>query len=149
MKQLIITLLAAITTLSAVAQRQLIIGSKAPSLKDVEWIDVAPRDTDSPILIEFYQESNPTSVKFLEKLPPLQQQYGATIAFVVLTSDSRAQAEALSGRGFFVGYDPKGEVFKDFGVLFTPFTMILDSKGLIHWQGNLSNITTKALESVK
>lgn len=150
MKQLLLMLAIVTLTFEAtVAQRQFVIGSKVPSMKDIEWIDIAPQSTNIPMLIEFYQSSNPTSVKLLDKLPDLQQSYGSTIAFVVLTGDSRSVAESLSGRGYFVGYDPQGEVFKNFGVRFTPFTMIVDSKGLLHWQGNLSNITTKALETVK
>lgn len=149
MKQLLLVLVVMISAFGvSVAQKQYVIGSKTPSLKDVEWIDEVPEDTDSPILIEFYQSSNPTSVKLLEKLPVLQQSYGSKLIFVVLTRDSRSVAESLSGRGYFVGYDPEGKVFENFGVRFTPFTMIVDSKGLLHWQGNLSNITPKALDSV-
>lgn len=149
MKKTILLLLSLSSALPVLSQHQLVIGSKAPSFKDIEWIEQAPRDTDSPILIEFYQGSNPTSVKLLEKLPAIEQQYGDRMVFVVLTCESRAQAESLAGGRYFVGYDPSGDVFKSFGVRFTPFTMIVDSKGLLHWQGNLSNITPKALDSVK
>lgn len=133
---------------SDIQAQKLVIGSKAPSLKDVEWLNSTPAD-GRVMLIEFFQASNPTSVKFLDKLVGISQNHGDRIAIIVLSRDSRDQLHQLVELPYHIGFDQKGAVYDAYGVMYTPFTMLVDSKGRVAWLGNLGNITESSLTEVK
>lgn len=138
-----------VCTMPLRAQR-LVIGSKAPSLKSVEWLGDTPEvGGGKAILVEFYQSSNPSSVKFFEKLGPINDKYGSKMMIVVLGRDSRDAMLELTDLPYFVGFDAGGAAYSAYGVRFTPFTMLVDSKGNVAWMGNLGNITDAVLEGVE
>ena len=146
-------LLAMITTLAiqAAAAQKLVIGSKTPDFKEVEWKTAAPGGSKA-VLVEFYQSSNQTSESLYPKLADIYSKYSATLDIVVLTREDNAAIDLLTdndGWKYSFGYDPTGKAYEAFGVKFVPFTMLIDSKGNLLWQGNLSNITDQALQKAK
>ena len=151
MRKLILLSLLAFTFAQAGFAQKLIIGSKTPDLKGVEWKTSAPQ-TGKATLIEFYQSTNESSSKLYLKLAKIASKYGGAIDIVVLTREDNATINSLvqqDGSRYSFGYDADGTVYDAYGVKFVPFTMLVDSKGNLLWQGNLSNITDQVLQKVK
>ena len=53
------------------------------------------------------------------------------------------------GDRYYIGADPDGKVYRTFNVRFLPYTILVDSKGELYWQGNLGNITDAVLQKVR
>ncbi|WP_300829205.1 hypothetical protein [uncultured Rikenella sp.] len=141
----------------AVATRaqKLVIGSRVPDLKGVAWSTLPPR-TEAPMLIEFYAPDNASSARFFPKLAEIQHRHGngnRGIQIVVLTRGVAATTldslRARYGERYFIGSDPDGRVYRAFHVQYVPYTILVNSKGELYWQGNLGNLPMSTLEGVR
>lgn len=154
MKRILILLtLTALAAGKAFAQK-LVIGSRIPDLKAVQWLTAAPR-AEVPMLIEFYNPDNASSVRFFPKLAEVDHKYGngdSGIQIVVLVAQLGPAAERLRrdyGENYYIGVDPDGKVYQAFNVRFLPYTILVSSKGELYWQGNLGNLTDEMLRKVR
>lgn len=145
------TILLLITMFLALPQTQaqkLVIGSKIPELKSVKWLSKEPNLSQSAF-IEFYQSSNSTSKQYFPKLANIYA-YKSNVTVIVLTrenNDAIAQLVKDFGGQYSIGYDVDGKVFEAFGVRFVPFSMVVDGKGNLLWQGNLSQFTDELMKT--
>ena len=149
-KRILLTIIVALLIQTATSQK-LVIGSKTPVFKDVEWKTAAPGGGKA-VLVEFYQSSNHTSESLYSKLADIHSKYSNNVDIVVLTRENNAMIDRLidsDGQKYSFAYDPDGKTYEAFGVKFVPFTMLIDSKGSMLWQGNLSNITGQVLQKAK
>ena len=155
MKKSLIYIVAPLLLLTSIVGRaygqKLVIGSEVPNLKEVKWQGAAPPNGKA-MLIEFYQESNPTSRGFFSKLAPVKSNNGEKVSIVVLTRDSGAPLEKLVasyGDNYYIGLDDTGNTFTNFGVKYLPYTMLVDSKSKILWIGNLGNLQQSSIDKIK
>lgn len=150
--------LALLATGTALAQK-MVIGSRIPDFRGVHWLTSAPAGPGSgqtaPMLVEFYDPDNATSARFFPKLADIWQKYGngdSGIRIVVLVARKGPAADKLLkeyGDRYHIGTDPDGKVYQAFNVQFLPYTILVDSKGELYWQGNLVNITDAVLQKVR
>lgn len=159
MKRLLILLiLTALAAGEAFAQK-MVIGSRIPDFKGVQWLTVAPAGPGSsqtaPMLIEFYNPDNASSVRFFPKLADVKSRHGngaSGVQIVVLVAQSGPAADKLRqdyGDKYYIGVDPDGKVYQSFNVRFLPYTILVNSKGELYWQGNLGNLTDEVLRKVR
>lgn len=153
MKKLLVLSLALLAAGTAFAQK-LVIGSRIPDLKAVQWLTAAP-GAEVPMLIEFYDPDNASSVRFFPKLADVKRKYGnggSGVQIVVLVAQPGPAAEQLRrdyGDRYCIGVDPDGKVYRSFNVRFLPYTILVNSKGELYWQGNLGNLTDEVLRKVR
>lgn len=143
---------------TAFAQK-MVIGSRIPDFRGVQWLTAAPAGPGSgqtaPMLVEFYDPDNATSARFFPKLADIRQKYGngdSGIQIVVLVARQGPAADKLlkeSGDRYYIGTDPDGKVYQAFNVQFLPYTILVDTKGELYWQGNLGNITDAVLQKIR
>lgn len=157
MKKILPLLLAILITGPALSQK-MVIGSKVPDLKTVEWLTTAPPPLDGsearPMLIEFYDPGNSTVNRLFPRLRDIKAKYGnnSSLLIILLTRQSGPIIQQLvqdHGNDYYIGSDPDGKTYQNFNVRFLPYTILVDSKNQLHWQGNLSNITDHALTSIR
>ena len=152
-KTLILLTLAVLAAGQAFAQK-MVIGSRIPDLKTVQWLTLAPK-AEAPMLIEFYNPDNTSSARFFPKLADIKARHGngdSGIQIVVLTQLKGSALEKLAadyGEAYYIGGDPDGKVYQAFNVQFLPYTILVSSKGELYWQGNLGNITDAVLQKVR
>ncbi|WP_294599785.1 hypothetical protein [uncultured Rikenella sp.] len=155
MKKLLLLLGLTLGSGSIATQAQkLVIGSRVPDFKGVEWSTLPPR-AEAPMLIEFYAPENATSARFFPRLAEIRHRHGngnRGIQIVVLTRKAGAVTDSLKakyGERYFIGSDPDGKVYRAFHVQYVPYTILVDSKGELYWQGNLGNLPASVLERVR
>lgn len=149
MKNLILITILTLSTLATDAQR-LVIGSKVPDLKGVQWLNGAPSSSRSAF-IEFYQSTNSTSKQYFPKLK-IVKELNPNITIIVLVRESNEVIDKLvaeHGSNYYFAYDADGSVYESFGVKFVPFSMIIDPKGNLQWQGNLLQLTPETVKNAK
>lgn len=146
MKKLIF-LLALCLMLPAASAQKMVIGSKVPDFKGVQWQSSAPA-SGKPMIVEFYNPDNSSSARFFPKLAEIKSKYGNKLEVVVLIQNG-STIGALNTSGYAIGTDPDGKVYQNFNVQFLPYTILVSSKGELFWQGNLGNITDDVLQRVK
>lgn len=140
--------------LTATRAQKLVIGSRVPDFKGVEWSTLPPR-AEVPMLIEFYDSGNASSARFFPRLAEIHHRHGngnRGIQIVVLTRGGEPALDSLRakyGERYFIGSDPDGRVYRAFHVQYVPYTILVNSKGELYWQGNLGNLPTSALEGVR
>lgn len=154
MKKILILLTLAVLAAGQALAQKMVIGSRIPDLKAVQWLTLAPK-TEVPMLIEFYNPDNTTSARFFPKLADIKARHGngdSGIQIVVLTQLKGTALEKLAkdyGEVYYIGGDPDGKVYQAFNVQFLPYTILVSSKGELYWQGNLGNITDAVLQKVR
>lgn len=153
MKKFFVAALSILTLLAPISlfAQKLVIGSKAPDMKNIEWKSGAPAENKA-MIVEFYQSTNPTSVKLFPKLADIKSKHGDKLNVVVITRESNEAIDKLVadyGALYSIGYDAGGKTYESFGVKFVPFTMLVDAKGTLIWQGNLGNITDDNVSKIK
>lgn len=149
MKRILFLLLACGAMIATATAQKLIIGSKTPDLKGIEWHGSAPTP-GQPMLIEFYDPQNASSKQFHGRMGVIAQQY-SHLSTVVLTRSRAAFEQVVSenNAAWNVGLDAEGRTYQAFNIRFLPFAVLIDSKGNLFWQGNLGNLPNEMLQSVK
>lgn len=140
-----------VTAVLPTRAQKLIIGSKLPDFKGITWLSTTPAEK-VPMVIEFHNPQNATSGKFFCKLKEIKSKYGGRIQIVVLTTQHTPEIDQIvesQGGDYSVGYDATGRVYQNFNVRYLPYTIVANSAGELFWQGNLGNITSDVLDSVK
>lgn len=103
------------------------------------------------MLIEFYNPGNSSSARFFPKLGEIKQKYGNRIEVIAVVPQGVdiEQSGLKNQTAFPIGHDREGKTYQNFNVKYLPYTILVDSKGELFWQGNLGNITNDILNSVK
>lgn len=134
--------------------QKLVIGSKVSDHKEVEstqWKNKV-KDPQSVWIIDFFSTANPTSVEFYNNhLPSIAEKIGDGAEVVIVTTKETDEFKAIFEQDkdkYAFAVDPKGGLFKLFGVQYLPFTVIVDHKGKILWQGNLSKLDEEIIKDV-
>lgn len=131
--------------------QKLVIGSKMPELKGVEWLSPLNKG-DKALFVVFYQSTSPSSARELLELDGIYTKYGAKIQILILTREQSLSIDLLVsqyGKKYAIGYDSSGSAFETLGVKFLPFAMLFNSKKELYWQGNLTNISPDTLQQVR
>lgn len=159
MKKIFLMMSLFLLVAGTVRAQKMVIGSRIPDFKGVEWLTTQPdgagSDHPTPMLIEFHHPSNASCIRFFPKLASIWSDYGTEtdgLQIVVLVAQDRSYAEQMYrdyGDKYFIGIDPDGRVYQTFNVQFLPYTLVVNSRGEVYWQGNLGNLPNEVLQKVK
>lgn len=145
MKYIISLLVLTAAFIGSAGAQKLVIGSRVPSIKgdkDVEWLSSAPTK-DKAMLIDFFSTDNPSCIKEYALLKPIIEQWEAELDIVIISQgdspEFRSMVDADGGRYSFA-LDADGNVFAAYGVRYLPFYMLVNAKGEMIWQGNISTL---------
>ena len=82
----------------SVMAQKMVIGSRVPDFKGVQWMTTMPHTSETPeaapMLIEFYNPDNASSVRFFSKLAGVKERH-PKIQIVVLVARNKQSAEQL------------------------------------------------------
>jgi len=134
--------------LSPASAQKLVIGSEIASFKslkgEISWISEYP--TGDSMLIDFYQPSNPTCVKNLDRLLTIADSKRGILSVVIMTREPDDRLLAVTDR-ICVGVDTTGNgFFERCHVQYLPYTMLVDGKNQLLWHGILNTLSDEMLD---
>lgn len=132
----------AFLTATAVNAQKLVIGSRMPELRGIQWLSSAP-PSGKPLFVDFYQSSNKSCQQNIEKFADMKAE-DPDYSFVIITRENNDAISSLVkkyGSKYSIGYDATGKIYDAFGVKFVPFSMAFNAKEEMTWQGNVSQLS--------
>ncbi len=154
MKRILAVIALILLSTGSLFAQKLVIGSQVTDHKLVEGVKwyTTPRNPESIWIIDFYSSDNPSSVEFYSR--NIDRIYGAVtdnVEIVVLSNKLTDDFKKLieeDGAKYVFGHDSKATLFKLFGVKYIPYTVVVDNKGKVLWQGDLSKLTDSQLQKI-
>ena len=146
-------LLAAILCMSgAIRAQNIVIGERAPELKNVTWLASRnPTAADLSFLV-FFHSSNKGCTASLDALRDLSNKLGSKLRIIIITQeDSDKIAPILTpyiSEQIGVALDHDKKVFGSFGVDFVPFSVLIDAKNQVLWMGNPQSMTSSFIQKI-
>lgn len=152
MKRVILLLAAVFLTLGTLQAQNIVIGERAPELKNITWLsDRQPVAAEFTLLV-FFHSSNEGCIRALSNLEELSSKLGSKLRIVVVTQEEAGKiAPILSPRlspRFGVALDPTKRTFSGFGVEFVPFSVLIDSRNRVVWMGNPMTVTSSFIQKI-
>jgi len=140
MKRAVFTALAAAFFCTAASAQHLALGERIPKIKTQKWLDdIVPQQTEYTY-IEFVRSTTaPCIASFLKiKEYVTDRDIPFGVVFVVCDEPSQTDPRLRECLGGNVGalIDDTGRIFKDFGVRYVPFGVVIDRKRRAVWFGN-------------
>jgi len=123
-----------------------LLGKAAPALEVEKWIGDKPVLDGKFVLITFWAPWSIPCRKCLPELNALQKKFGDKLAVVGLSSEADIPADLKIE--FFSGIDTKAKLSSALGIGSIPSVLLLDSKGIIRYQGHPAAVTEKKLEAL-
>ena len=141
MKNLIILLLLLGGSITAMAQTPIVNSKiKYKDFKDVKWINGGDIHDEQTTLVEFYIDGNPSCRVIMDEvlLPMHKDKPDVQIIILAFEESTRLRVIAENYPGVNIGLDPKGSVFKLFGVKYVPQSVLIGENDRIKWRGALN-----------
>jgi cytochrome c biogenesis protein CcmG, thiol:disulfide interchange protein DsbE len=144
---------AAITSEDSLADpvsKSSLIGKRAPAIKGEKWLGEKPVLEGKLVLVAFWAPWSIPCRKYIPTLDRLQTKFAGKLAVVGVTSESEAEVADMTEpkMDFATVLDPKVQLGAIVGVTSVPYVMLVDSKGVVRYQGHPSAITEKQVESL-
>ena len=152
MKGLLLLTLLLFTGLGNSRAQNIALGERVPDLKVEKWLDNR-RPAATPLTyIEFYHSSNRAGSASLDQLQATARQMKGRLHIVVVTREREEKVVHLLrpylSEHLYVGFDPSGHSFDNFGVSYLPFGVLVDAKNRALWMGNSLQITVANIEKI-
>lgn len=152
MKRVFLLLVAVLTSLGATHAQNIVIGERAPELKNVTWLSTRnPAAADLSYLV-FFHSSNKGCMDSLNTLQDLSNKLGSKLRIIIITQeDSDKIAPILTPyitERIGVALDREKKVFGSFGVDFVPFSVLIDAKNRVVWMGNPQSMTSSFIQKI-
>lgn len=153
MKGLLLLTLLLFTGLNASRAQNIALGERVPEPKIGSWLDNRHPTSAAPLTyIEFYHSSNRAGTASLDRLKATAEALNGRLRIVVISIE-REEKVALILRPYlskylYVGFDPSGHSFTNFGVSYLPFGVLVDAKNRALWMGNSLQITVANIEKI-
>lgn len=130
-----------------------VLGERVSEIRSEKWLDNVQPVAAPLTVIAFFTASNPACVKSLAHLHDLAEQLGKRLRVIAVTRDPVEQAGPvaapyLSPR-MTVAFDPEGRIFKNFGVNYVPFSMLVNERNRLLWQGNSLQLTESIVSTAQ
>ncbi len=129
------------------------LGQKVPEIRAEAWLDRV-RPAPAPLtVLTFFTVSNPVCEQTLEHLHALTDKEDSRLRVIIITRDDEAKiapimAPYLSPR-MVVAFDADGKIFKSLGVNYAPFSLLVDARNRMLWQGNPLRLTEKIVSTAQ
>ena len=129
--------------------QNIVIGEKAPELKNVLWLaDKAPAASDYSLLI-FFHSSNRGCFASIDNVQKVSKGVEHKFKIIVITQEEADKIAPLLtsylSERFGVAFDHEKKIFANFGVQFVPFGVTTDAKNRVQWMGNPQTLTNKLI----
>jgi cytochrome c biogenesis protein CcmG/thiol:disulfide interchange protein DsbE len=127
-----------------------LIGKPAPAIKGGKWLGEKPALEGKIVLVAFWAPWSIPCRKYIPELNALQKKFAGKLAVVGVTSESEAEIADLTEPKieFASVIDPKAKFGATVGVMSIPYVLLIDSKGIVRYQGHPTAITEKVLENI-
>jgi len=127
-----------------------LIGKPAPKIKGDKWLGEKPDCEGKAMLVAFWEPWSIPCRKYLPTLDGFQRRFEGKLAVVGVTSEQEDEEEetAQTKMEFASLLDPKAQLSATVGVTSVPYVMLVDTKGVVRYQGHPSAITDKQLENL-
>ncbi len=127
---------------------QSLIGKSAPAIKGEKWLGEKPALEGKPVLVAFWAPWSIPCRKFIPELGRLQKKFAGKLVVVGVTSESEAEIADMTEPklDFASVLDPKAEIGATVGVTSVPYVLLVDSTGVVRYQGHPGAITEKQVE---
>lgn len=105
----------------------------------------------APAYIDFFILGSPQNDKQIAALQEIASQFKYEVNFILITKDDVDKVKEYFQEkdvNFTVYHDEEGETFKNFGVKFVPFAVLVDKKGNFIWQGKNTTINENIIYQV-
>jgi thiol-disulfide isomerase/thioredoxin len=123
-----------------------LLGKKAPALEVGKWLDEAPALEDKYVLVLFWAPWSSASRQCIPELNGLQKKFSKQLAIVGITPTE--ELEESPKPEFACAADSKSKLSIASGVTSIPSALLIDSKGIVCYQGHPAAITEKKLEAI-
>jgi thiol-disulfide isomerase/thioredoxin len=125
------------------------LGKPAPAFDFGTWIGEKPTLEGKSVLLTFWAPWSLPCRKWIPELNALQKKFGEKLVLVAVCSEPQTEVSEIPGvkPEFPAAIDPKWKFASALGVTSVPCVILLDSKGVVRYQGHPSAITEQRLEA--
>lgn len=147
-------LLAGMVAFGTLRAQNTVLGERVPEIRSEKWFNKVEPATAARTIITFFTASNPASIKALDRLSQLLDEPKQDLRVILVTRDSEEEVAAviepyLSPR-MTVAFDTENKLFKNFGVQYVPFSLLVESRNhRLLWQGNPLQLTPSILSMAR
>lgn len=146
----ILTLLAALATTPAAAQR-LAVGGYAPVMEKALWLTDTPQLQGKAVLLEFFHSTNSDCRERIEVANEWADTYNNIMNVVMIAREPAEQVASLLLHDYqyaYVAIDEAGRFFNLYEVPHVPYALLLSPQGEILYMGNPKHLDTKTIEKL-
>ena len=112
-----------------------VLNMKAPEIVVEKWAnDKAPETDGKFILLNLWGFQCPPCIKAIPVLNGISKQFKRDLVVIGLTSDGMWNREPAIE--YYNGWDRKGVTNRDLNLHVKPYTLIIDPKGIVRWEGS-------------
>jgi len=126
-------------------------GTRPPKFAVKEWVTPAPDSKDlatKSVLVVFWMTWAAPCRAAVPRLNNLATKFRDRLVIICLSSESAEDIRKAPGMtvGFHVGADPEGRTIREFGVEAVPHAVLIDTKGIVRYEGRLGYLDDEAVE---
>jgi thiol-disulfide isomerase/thioredoxin len=126
-----------------------LLGKPAPALEADKWLGTAPSLKGKAVLLFFWAPWSIPSRRYLPAINTLQKRFADRLIVVGITADPETEIAAMDQRlEFPCAIDAKARMATAAGITSVPSVLLVDSKGLIRYQGHPAALEDRIVESL-
>ena len=161
MKKIVLLMFAVVLTIGVMGQEKKewyfekgmvksFLGKKAPKLTVEEWVSTKPDTTGKFIVLEFWKINCGPCVKYMPHMNELSKKFKDGVVFIGLCSDTAEEVKTTNRVKieFFSAVDTKKNTMGELGLRFVPYTLVIDPKGIVRWEGSPYKLTEEILKDI-
>lgn len=133
--------------------QQVALGERVPKIKSDHWLDNNTPEKSQYTYIEFVHSHTVPCLQTLLKIQRNNTLFGENLQGVIITKESPEQiSETLrtsATEHICIAFDTEGDIFRQFGVRYVPFGIIIDHKRRALWFGNPATLNEDFFSKIK
>lgn len=129
------------------------LGQKVPEIRAEAWLN-GVRPASAPLtVLTFFSVSNPLCGQTIEHLYALMEKTDNRLRVILVTRDDEAKIAPVMAPYYSprmtVAFDADGKIFNSFGVNYVPFSLLIDLRNRLLWQGNPLRLTENIVSTAQ
>jgi len=125
------------------------LGKTAPALETEKWLGPEPALKGKAVLVSFWAPWSFPSRRYVPVLNALQKKFSDRLVVVGLTAESESEIVAMEPPlEFACAIDSKARLAAAVGVTSVPAVLLVDSKGIIRYQGHPAALDDKIVSAL-
>lgn len=131
-------------------------GQKAPELRVEKWLTAEPKTEGKVVLVDFWATWCPPCRALIPELNEWQKEFKDDLVVIGISDEPEAKVKPFMGKTeveYSMAIDTRKEQVKGvIGVQGIPHVLVIDSKGVVRWQGfpqsEEDRLTTEVLRTI-